>query len=127
VISLPFLPDLTPEHIEIADILRKNELLLPWGSHIFNPLLQKRLTGNLYQLSGEKMELSNKLDPTVQQHKIGNGVSSGIVEKCVKSLDDNEAIFDDILSSFVNMFNKREYGKFLKNQEYTGAIMMKPL
>ena len=54
------------------------------------------------------MELSNKLEATVQQHKIGNSVSSGIVEKC---LDDNEAIFDDILSSFVTMFNKREYGK----------------
>ena len=48
------------------------------------------------------------------------------MEKCVQSLDDNEAFFDDILSPFINMFNKREYYKFLKNQEYTGAIMMKP-
>ena len=98
MLPLPFFPELTPEHIELADILRKKEFLLPRGSHLFNPLLQKRLKGNLYQSSGEKMELSNKLDPTVQQHKNGNGVSSGIVEKCVKSLDDNEAIFDDILS-----------------------------
>ena len=43
VISLPFFPELTPEHIELADILREKEFLLPLGSHLFNPLRQKEL------------------------------------------------------------------------------------
>ena len=61
------------------------------------------------------MDLSNKFDPWVQQFQNGNEVSSGFVEKGMKSLDDDEAIFDDILSTFINIFNWREYDKFLKN------------
>jgi hypothetical protein len=41
----------------------------------------------------------------VQQFQNGNEVSSGFVEKGMKSLDDDEAIFDDILSTFINIFN----------------------
>ena len=72
------------------------------------------------------MNFSFKLDPTMPSFQYEHDVSVGFEWKCVKSLDDDQAIFDDVLSTFKNLFNKREYDKFLKNQDYKGAIMIKP-
>lgn len=108
VISLPFSSELTLEHIVLAAILRRKYFLSPQGLQLMNPLLQRTLTGNLYGLCSEKNYLSNKLEPLVHQFQYGRDISSGLVEKCVKSLDDSKVFFDDILSAFINIFNKKK-------------------
>ena len=97
VSSLPFLPVLTQEHIKLADILRKKKFLQSPSLNL--PPLRKNFTGHLFALRGEKMDFSFKLDPIMQSFQYEDDVSVGFEWKCVKSLDDDQAIFDHVLST----------------------------
>jgi hypothetical protein len=56
------------------------------------------------------MDFSNKLDLTMPDFNIRLNFEG----KCVRSLDNNAAIFDDILSTFTHIFNKRNNDRFLR-------------
>jgi len=101
--SLPFTPVLTQEHINLADILRKKKFLLSPSLKL--PPLRKNFTGHLFALHGEEMDFSFNLDPIMQSFQYEHDVSVGYEWKYVKSLDDDQAIFDDVLSTFINLFN----------------------
>ena len=91
---LPFIPVLTTLHSKLADIIRNKKNIIP--TNVLEQMQDnqlKRLPGSMFVLEGEFLT-SEMIEPEKQLQ--AKQSKSGILEKCIKSLEDNTSVLDDV-------------------------------
>jgi hypothetical protein len=74
-------------------------------------------------MGGSNQKSDSQFIPYSDYHKWDGSSSRGFMPKCVKSLSNDTEVYDDVVASFVHLFNSHEFDKVRLNGEYECAIM----